>query len=153
MPDFYDVLTVAAVADELDTTVGGGHIQRIGLVDNRTIGAEIYANRRRHYLLASANDRSPRLRLAPAMPSLDPALITPFGLQLRKYLRGGLLLSADQLPLERVIRFSIARRLSSLQKDRHHAGSLDHLWREHRRYGVDYGHAGKRYTDHICRLE
>lgn len=118
MPDHYDVLTIAAIADELDATIGGGHIQRIGLVDSRTFGAEIYAHRHRHYLLASANDRLPRLRLAPAMPSLDPALITPFGLQLRKFLRGGALLSVDQLPLERVVRLSIARRLSSLQRDR-----------------------------------
>ena len=118
MPDHYDVLTIAAIADELDGAIGGGHIQRIGLVDNRTLAAEIYANRRRYYLLASANDRLPRLRLAPSMPSLDPALITPFGLQLRKYLRGGFLVSVDQLPLDRVVRFSIARRLSSLQRDR-----------------------------------
>ena len=56
MPDPYDVLTVAAVADELRATIGNGRIQRIGLSDPRTVGAEIYAHGRRHYLIASADD-------------------------------------------------------------------------------------------------
>src|SRR4051812_14608563 len=85
VPDPYDILTVAAVADELNSTVGNGRIQRIGLLDPRTIGAEIYAGGRRHYLIASADDRPPRLRLATDMPSLDSALVTPFGLLLRKH--------------------------------------------------------------------
>ncbi|MGH2618419.1 MAG: NFACT family protein, partial [Thermomicrobiales bacterium] len=114
MPDPYDVLTVAAIADELNATVGNGRVQRIGLLDHRTIGAEIYAGRRRHYLVASADDRAPRLRLAPEMPSLDTALVTPFGLLLRKHVRGGLILSIDQPPLERLVKISIAKRLTPL---------------------------------------
>ena len=49
MPDPYDVLTIAAIADELSATIGNGRIQRIGLLDPRTIGAEIYAGGQRHY--------------------------------------------------------------------------------------------------------
>ncbi len=111
MPDPYDLLTVAAVTDELSATIGGGRIQRIGLLDPRTIGAEIYASGQRHYLIASADDRSPRLRLAPQMPSLDSALVTPFGLLLRKHVRGSIILDIDQPPLERLVQFSIASRL------------------------------------------
>jgi predicted ribosome quality control (RQC) complex YloA/Tae2 family protein len=112
--DPYDVLTIAAISDELSTAIGNGRIQRIGLLDPRTIGAEIYAGGRRHYLLASADDRLPRLRLTPEMPSLDPALTTPFGLLLRKHARGGIILGIDQPPLERLVRFSIARRLAPI---------------------------------------
>ena len=112
MPDPYDVLTIAAIADELNVTIGNGRIQRIGLVDPRTIGAEVYAGHQRHYLLASADDRLPRLRLTSDMPSLDPALVTPFGLLLRKFVRGGILLGIDQPPLERLVRFSIAKRFA-----------------------------------------
>ena len=111
MPDPYDLLTIAAVVDELNATIGNGRVQRIGLVDQRTIGAEIYAGGRRHHLLASANDALPRLRLTDGMPSLDPALITPFGLLLRKYVRGGIIASIDQPPLERLVRVSIAKRV------------------------------------------
>lgn len=115
MPDFYDVLTIAAIVDELSATIEHGRIQRIGLIDARTIGAEIYAKGRRRHLIASADDRLPRIRLAPEMPSLDTALTTPFSLLLRKYLRGGIILGIDQPPLERLVRFSIARRLDPLK--------------------------------------
>ena len=117
MPDPYDVLTVAAIADELNATIGNGRIQRIGLLDTRTVGAEIYARGQRHYLIASADDGSPRLRLAPEMPSLDSALVTPLGLLLRKHARGGIILSIDQPPLERLVRFSIAKRREPLTTD------------------------------------
>lgn len=111
MPDPYDVLTIAAVVDELSEVVGSGRIQRIGLIDGRSVGAEIYAGGRRHYLLMSADDRQPRLHLVPEMPSLDPSLRTPFGLLLRKYLRGSLILDIDQPPLERIARLSIVKRI------------------------------------------
>ncbi len=118
MPDPYDVLTIAAIADELSATIGNGRIQRVGLLDPRTIGAEIYAGGHRHYMLASANDRQPRLRLTPDMPSLDSALITPFGLLLRKHTRGGIILGIDQPPMERLVRLSIAKRQAPLKTRR-----------------------------------
>jgi len=124
VPDPYDVLTIAAIADELSATIGNGRIQRVGLLDPRTIGAEIYAGGHRHYLIASANDRQPRLRLAPDMPSLDSALITPFGLLLRKHTRGGIILGVDQPPLERLVRVSIAKRQAPL-KTRRRVSQLD----------------------------
>ena len=120
--DPYDVLTIAAVTDELNATIGNGRIQRIGLLDPRTIGAEIYASGQRHHLIASADDRHPRLRLAPDMPSLDSALITPFGLLLRKYARGGIILGIDQPPLERLVRLSIAKRQAPLKTRLGHSG-------------------------------
>src|SRR5215212_9978422 len=118
VPDPYDVLTIAAIADELSVTIGNGRIQRVGLLDARTIGAEIYAGGHRHYMIASANGHQPRLRLAPDMPSLDSALITPFGLLLRKHIRGGIILSVDQPPLERLVGLSIAKRQAPLKTRR-----------------------------------
>lgn len=107
----FDVLTAAAVADELREEILDGRIQRIGLVDPTTVAAEVYARGRRRALIASADPQRARLLLAASMPSLDPALITPFMLQARKYLRGGILVGIDQPPLERVVRLSIAKRL------------------------------------------
>ncbi|MCC6313771.1 MAG: NFACT family protein [Thermomicrobiales bacterium] len=114
----FDVLTAAAVADELSATILDGRIQRVGLVDQRTLAAEIYAGGQRHALVASADDRRPRLHLASAMPSLDTDLITPLGLLLRKYVRGGIVIGIDQPPLERLLRLSIAKRLPSDQERR-----------------------------------
>ena len=71
LTDPFDVLTIAAITDELSATIGNGRVQRIGLVDARTIGAEIYAAGRRNYLIASADDRRPRLRLAAIGRALD----------------------------------------------------------------------------------
>ncbi len=114
----FDALAAAAVADELAATILDGRIQRIGLVNRRTLAAEVYAGGRRRALIASADDRDARIHLAPAMPSLDADLITPFGLLLRKYLRGGIIGAIEQPPLERVIVLSIAKRLPSEQERR-----------------------------------
>lgn len=107
----FDVLTTGAIVDELRRTVLDGRIQRLGMVDALTIGAEIYARGRRWHLIASADAQNPRLHLTRSMPSLDPNTITPFGLQLRKYVRGGFLIDVQQPPLERVIRLNIAKRM------------------------------------------
>jgi predicted ribosome quality control (RQC) complex YloA/Tae2 family protein len=113
----FDVLTVGAVVDELRRTVLDGRIQKLGMVDAVTIGAEIYAHGRRRTLIASADATNPRLHLTRSMPSLDPNLITPFGLQLRKYVRGGFLIGIEQPPLERVVRLSIAKRMAPLNAE------------------------------------
>src|SRR5690606_36371120 len=43
--------------------------------------------------------------------SLDAELVPPFGLMLRKYARGGILVGVEQPPLERLLRLSIAKRI------------------------------------------
>jgi len=107
----FDVLTVSAMADELRATVLDGRIQKLGLVNATTIAAEIYAKGRRHAFVASADPQQPAFLLTGSMPSLDPGLITPFGLQLRKYVRGGFLIGIEQPSLERMVRLSIVKRL------------------------------------------
>lgn len=108
----FDVLTVAAIADELNEAILDGRVQKIGLVNGTTIAAEVYANRRRRALVASADSADPGIWLADRLPSTDPGLITPFGLQLRKYVRGGFLIGIEQPALERVVRLSIVKRLA-----------------------------------------
>lgn len=107
----FDVLTVGAVVDELERTALDGRIQRIGLVDQLTVAAEVYAKGQRRGLVASADSGNARLLLTDAMPSVDTNLITPFGLLLRKYVRGAFLVGIEQPPLERMVRLSIAKRM------------------------------------------
>jgi predicted ribosome quality control (RQC) complex YloA/Tae2 family protein len=107
----FDVLTVAAVADELTATLLDGRIQKVGLIDRSTLGFEIYAGKRL-YLVASAENDQPRLLLVREAPSLDSQLVTPLLLLLRKYVRGGLVVGVETPPLERVVRLSIAKRLT-----------------------------------------
>ena len=107
----FDVLTIAAVADELGETLLDGRVQKVGLVDRLTLAAEVYAGGRRRWLVASADASRARLHLTDVPPSLDPACVTPFGLLLRKYVRGGVVVGVEQPPLERLVRLSIAKRL------------------------------------------
>ena len=107
----FDVLTVGAVVDELEREVLDGRIQRIGMVDAVTIAAEVYAHGQRRGLVASASAENPRLLLLDSMPSIDPNLVTPFGLLLRKYLRGAVIVGIEQPPLERIVTLKLARRM------------------------------------------
>jgi predicted ribosome quality control (RQC) complex YloA/Tae2 family protein len=117
----FDTLTIAAIADELTERALDGRIQRIGLVDQRTIAAEIYAGGRRRTLVASASDQHARLLLTDADPAIDAELITPFSLLLRKHARGGVIVGIEQPPLERLVRISIAKR----QRPHNHAKTTD----------------------------
>jgi predicted ribosome quality control (RQC) complex YloA/Tae2 family protein len=107
----FDALTIAAISDQLTTDLTNGRIQRLGLADPRTLVAEVYAGGRRRTLVASADDRQPRLLVVDGKPPIDPALVTPFVLLLRKYVRGGVIVGFDQPPLERLVRISIAKRI------------------------------------------
>ncbi|MDQ4044572.1 MAG: NFACT family protein, partial [Chloroflexota bacterium] len=107
----YDVLTTAAMVDELRAQLLDGRVQKLGMVDPLTIAVEVYANGRRQALVASADASHPRLYRASSLPSFDTSIVTPFSLQLRKYVRGGFIIDVTQPPLERVIELVIARRL------------------------------------------
>lgn len=120
----FDILTVAAMADDLSATILDGRLQKLGLVDATTIATEVYSRGKRHPLVATADPVRAGIWRADHLPSSDPSLITPFGLQLRKYVRGGFLIGIDQPPLERTIRLSIVKRLAS-GNDRSAAADLD----------------------------
>lgn len=108
----FDVLTTGAVVEELRRTILDGRIQRLGMVDALTIGAEVYANGKRWHFIASASAKNPRVHLVSSMPSTDPNMITPFSQLIRKFVRGGYIIDITQPPLERIITLSIAKRMS-----------------------------------------
>jgi predicted ribosome quality control (RQC) complex YloA/Tae2 family protein len=107
----FDVLTTGAVVDELRRTIMDGRIQRLGMVDALTVGAEVYAHGQRWHFIASANAENPRVHLVSSMPSTDPNTITPFSQLIRKYVRGGYIIDITQPPLERIVTLSIAKRM------------------------------------------
>ena len=108
----FDVLTTGAVVEEFRRTILDGRIQRLGMVDALTVAMEVYAQGKRWHVIASANSENPRVHLVDSMPSTDPNTITPFSLQLRKYVRGGFIVDITQPPLERIITLSIAKRMA-----------------------------------------
>ena len=136
----FDVLTIAAIADELTGTILDGRIQRIGHIDRRTLGAEIYANGRRRTLILSADDRDPRLHLSASEPAIDVAMVTPLLLLLRKYTRGGIIIGIEQPPLERIVRLSIAKRILNSREENelaHAEADCDAAEDDEAIYGID----------------
>lgn len=100
----FDALTMAALADELKSTIAGGRVQGIVQTDERSIGLEIYA-RGRHYLLASVRPLQAQLYLSQVKPRRGVDQNTPFLLLLRKHLLGTYLdpLGINHLQFERVL--------------------------------------------------
>jgi len=99
----FDSLTAAALADQLSRDIENGRVQRLGLISRQAVWFEIYANRRRSYLVASAENQAPAVYLTDSEPVGDRQLVTPLLLLLRKYARGGRIVSIQQPPLERVV--------------------------------------------------
>jgi predicted ribosome quality control (RQC) complex YloA/Tae2 family protein len=106
----FDTLTTAALVDELSLRLLGGRIQKVLQLDAESIGLEIYIDHQRLFLVASANSRHPRLYVSSTRLSADPSRVSPLLLLLRKYARGGEIVSIQQPPLERIVRLSIAKR-------------------------------------------
>lgn len=101
----FDALTLACVTDELRRTLVGGRVQQILLVDEFSLGLEIYAPPRRLQLLISAQPAAARVHLTTYKLRRGVDEQSPLLLLLRKYARGSRLDAADQPdPTERVLR-------------------------------------------------
>jgi predicted ribosome quality control (RQC) complex YloA/Tae2 family protein len=101
---FFDALTMACVADELRDATLGGRVQQVLLPDALSVGLEIYAQRQRHYLLASAHAESGRVLLASEKLRRGVDKVMGLLLLLRKHVRGAILSAIEQPPAERVLR-------------------------------------------------
>src|SRR3954453_9048947 len=106
---YFDALTLAAVADELEDTILGGRIQRVLLTTPLSVALEIYARGRRSHLLLSAHPQFTRVHLSATKPSRGVERDTPLLLLLRKYVVGGRIAEIEQPELERVLVLSIAK--------------------------------------------
>jgi predicted ribosome quality control (RQC) complex YloA/Tae2 family protein len=106
---YFDALTLAAVADELQATILNGRIQRAVLPNQLSIALEIYARGRRCHLLLSAHPQLVRVHLSAAKLSRGVDRDTPLLMLLRKYVVGGRVAAIEQPELERVLVLSIVK--------------------------------------------
>ncbi len=106
---YFDALTLAAVAEELQDTILGGRIQRALLPNQHSVALEIYARERRHHLLLSAHPQFTRVHLSAAKLSRGVERETPLLLLLRKYVVGARVVAIEQPELERVLVLSIVK--------------------------------------------
>lgn len=103
----FDALTLACLADELEQAIVGGRVQQIVLVDEFSVGLEIYAERQRRYLLLSAKPTAGRIYLSSQKLRRGVEQQTPILLLLRKYVRSSKITSVEQRdPTERVLRIN-----------------------------------------------
>jgi predicted ribosome quality control (RQC) complex YloA/Tae2 family protein len=108
----FDVLTIAAIAEELGDILIERPVRSVGLIDRRTMALGIFSRGRERYLIASVDPENSYLVWTDREPAVDAQLVTPFLLLLRKYVRGGVIAAIRQPPLERIIQVSIAKRLA-----------------------------------------
>lgn len=122
---YFDALTLAAVSDELRATILGGRIQRVLLTGPLSIGLEVYAQRQRWQLLASAHPQAARVHLVRGRLTRGVAQATPLLLLLRKYALGGRIVALEQPPFERILLISIVK--ASDLRNRDSAVAADQL--------------------------
>ena len=106
----FDALTLHAIRDELDRAIVGGRIDSVALIDERTLSLEVY-NRHRSFVLISANPSDPRVYLTQDRPPRGTDAVTPLLLLMRKYIRGGRVVSVQQPRLERLLTIEISARM------------------------------------------
>jgi len=103
----FDVLTIAALADEFRRTFLGGRVQKVVQTGPLAVALEIYAGQR-WGLAVDVSPQAPKLLTLRSLPAGDPEQVTPFLLLLRKYVRGARVVAVEQVPLERIVRFRFA---------------------------------------------
>ncbi len=107
----FDALTLACMADELRRTLIPGRVQQVLLVDEHSLGLEVYAGSVRHQLLLAADSAAPRIQRLAHKLRRGVEQETPFLLLLRKYVRDASLEQVIQPdPAERVLHLHFAHR-------------------------------------------
>lgn len=113
----YDVLTIAAIVDECSSLLANARIQQVLHVDARTLALELYAGRRRRWLVMSIHPDAAGLWISDERIDADPERVSPLLLLLRKYARRGRIVAVSQPPFERIIRLSIAKPTRATNRD------------------------------------
>lgn len=107
----FDALTMHAVRDELESNLLGGHVEKVIPLAVAEVGLRVRAHRRDFSLLMSADPQTARVHLVNGTLRRLSDQVTPFLLLLRKYVRGGRIVSVEQPVLERVITLGVEKPL------------------------------------------
>ncbi len=103
----FDAVLLAAVADEVKEKILHGRVQEIVQLDALTLGFEVYANKARCYLLATARPDDARIHLVSQKLRGSGEAPTPFLLLLRKHAENAFIDAITQLPNERVLELQL----------------------------------------------
>ncbi|HET7768306.1 MAG TPA: NFACT RNA binding domain-containing protein [Chloroflexota bacterium] len=109
----FDAITTTALVHELSSALVGGRVQHVHHPDEQSLAIEVYTKPHSHWLYLSIQPEAARVHLASRRPARTTDRVTPLLLLLRKYVDGGRIERIEQPPLERVLRFAVARHAPS----------------------------------------
>ncbi len=105
---YFDALTMSAVADELNAHALNGKVQAVVLLDDLTLGLEVYAASQRRYIIMSAHPQWSRIHLSTEKIRRGVEVHSPLLLLMRKRVRDARLVRVEQVRYERILRLSFA---------------------------------------------
>src|SRR5262249_45142255 len=120
-----DALTLYAIADELQTLIGGARVEDVIQPTPQAIALQCWTGSRSPWLYVSAHPQLARVHLTNEKPRKLTAEPPPFVMLLRKYLEGCRLEKVQQPRWERLIEIGFARRASASP---HEVSSSQILW-------------------------
>jgi predicted ribosome quality control (RQC) complex YloA/Tae2 family protein len=108
-PPQIDALTLAALADELQSTLGGARVDDVIQPAPHSIAFQLWGGGRNRWLIVSAHPQFARVHLTSEKPRKLAAEPPPFVMLLRKHLEGARLIAVRQPAWERVIELGFGR--------------------------------------------
>ncbi len=108
-PAQIDALTLAALADELRSTLGGARVDDVIQPTPHSIAFQLWGGGRNRWLIVSAHPQLARVHLTSEKPRKLAAEPPPFVMLLRKHLEGARLVAVRQPAWERVIELGFGR--------------------------------------------
>lgn len=102
-----DTFAISALVDELSDCLCGGRIQDVIDVAPMSLGLEVYAQGKRHYLLLCADAQQPRVHLVASKLRRGTQKPTQLGLLFRRYVEGGRIATISQPAWERLLEIDV----------------------------------------------
>jgi predicted ribosome quality control (RQC) complex YloA/Tae2 family protein len=109
LPVQLDALTLAALADELRSALGGARVDDVIQPTPHSIALQLWGGGRNRWLIVSAHPQLARIHLTAEKPRKLAAEPPPFVMLLRKHLEGARLVAVRQPRWERVIELGFGR--------------------------------------------
>jgi len=105
---YVDSITLAALADELNTLLADGRVQDVTITSDLSFGLEIYAHQQRRYLLITIEPKAARCHLVAEKFRRGVETPSTVALLIRKYVEGARLISVSQPAWERILYFDFS---------------------------------------------
>ena len=114
---YVDALTLSAIADELQTLIGGARVEDVIQPTPHAVAIQCWTGSRNLWLYVSAHPQLARLHLTAEKPKKLAAEPPPFVMLLRKYLEGCRIEIVRQPRWERLVEISFVRRFHTSQDE------------------------------------